>query len=201
MLKLARRIGKVVRVRLRGESASLGLLDEVLVSLLFGEPDGIILRVEEYPGPLHHIARGLPANEWILPTMALGQYIPVHTPVVTLPFSGLRCGLGLLVDPVRDRISTASNTPRISTACPYLTCRACNSTGAPEMTAAGRVSVSSLAFWTRFGTGVKVLDNSQYSLFARSRLHNVSRTMSPYPARRCSPAGFAAEPGRRVVTG
>ena len=39
----------------------------------------------------------------------------------------------------------------------YRTVRACSSMGAPERTAAGRTSPSSLPSITRFGTGVKVL--------------------------------------------
>lgn len=56
VLELAWRIGEVVGVRFRGECASLGLLNEVFVSLLFRKPDSILLRVEEYVGSLHHIA-------------------------------------------------------------------------------------------------------------------------------------------------
>jgi hypothetical protein len=39
----------------------------------------------------------------------------------------------------------------------YRTVRASSSIGAPERTAAGRTSVSSLPFITRLGTGEKVL--------------------------------------------
>lgn len=38
----------------------------------------------------------------------------------------------------------------------YLTTRACRSTGAPESTAAGKMSPGSLPFMTRFGTGENV---------------------------------------------
>lgn len=47
---------------------------------------------------------------------------------------------------------------------PYRTVLACNSIGAPDSTAAGRIAWSSLPSITRFGTGVNVLENAFVSI-------------------------------------
>jgi hypothetical protein len=47
---------------------------------------------------LHEIGRGLPAHQRILPSMAFGEDVPVHAPVVAVPVAGLSCCLCRSVD-------------------------------------------------------------------------------------------------------
>jgi len=54
---------------------------------------------------------------------------------------------------------------------PYRTVLAWSSIGAPERTAAGRTSPSSLPFMTRLGTGVKVLCRVRIELIKRGNGH------------------------------
>jgi hypothetical protein len=42
---------------------------------------------------LHEIRRTLPAHERVLPSVALGQNIPIHAPLVADPVAGLSGGL------------------------------------------------------------------------------------------------------------
>lgn len=102
VLQLVGRVEEVVRVGLGRDLAALGLLHEVLIALLVGEVDGILLGLEVELGALHHVGGRLPAHERVLPSVALGEDVPVHAPVVALPVAGLRGGLGLLVDAVRE---------------------------------------------------------------------------------------------------
>jgi hypothetical protein len=49
---------------------------------------------------LHEIARRLPADQRVLPSVSLGENVPVHSPAATAPVTRLRSGLGLLVDTI-----------------------------------------------------------------------------------------------------
>lgn len=98
LLELASRVEEVISIGLGAEAASVGLLDEVFVALLLGKLNGILLGVEVHVGALHVVSRRLPAHQRVLPTVALGEDIPVHAPVVALPVAGLRGGFRLLVD-------------------------------------------------------------------------------------------------------
>lgn len=102
VLELLRFVDEVVSVGLGDEATLIRLLNEVLVSLLLGEQNGILLALEVQVGTLHAIGRGLPAHEGVLPAMTPLQDIPIHSPVVAVPGSGLCCGLRLAVDPVYD---------------------------------------------------------------------------------------------------
>ena len=100
MLELLGGVEEVVGVGLRGEGTVVGLLDEVLVTLLLGEGDGVLLGLKLDLGTLHQVARRLPSHQRVLPPVALLQHVPVHPPVVSAPGTGLRCGLRRLVDSV-----------------------------------------------------------------------------------------------------
>jgi hypothetical protein len=100
MLDLLGFVKEVVRVGLGHKTALVRLLDKVFVALLLGESNGILLGLEFDVGALHSIGRRLPAHEGILPTVTPLQDVPVHTPVVLVPGTGLCCGLGRAVDPV-----------------------------------------------------------------------------------------------------
>jgi hypothetical protein len=56
-LELLRAVNEVVRIRLRNELPLVGLLDEVLVTLLVGESNCILLRLELDSVALHVIGR------------------------------------------------------------------------------------------------------------------------------------------------
>ena len=84
---------EVVRISLRHEPALVRLLHKVFVALLLGKVDGILLRLEVDVGTLHAIGGGLPAHQWVLPSVALLQNVPIHSPVVAVPGTGLSCGL------------------------------------------------------------------------------------------------------------
>lgn len=101
MLELLWCVKEVVGVDLGGKLSGVGLLDEVLVALLLGKVNGVVLAVEVHVSALHEIARRLPAHQRVLPSVALGENIPVHSPAGAPPVAGLSCGLGLLVDAVR----------------------------------------------------------------------------------------------------
>jgi len=75
-------MNKVVRIRFGNKLPLVGLLHKVLISLLVSEVNGIFFRLELYPVALHVIARRLPSHERVLPSVALGQRIPVHQPVM-----------------------------------------------------------------------------------------------------------------------
>lgn len=70
-LELLRLVEVVVRVRLGLELPLLRFLYKVLVSLLLGEPDGILLALEVQVGALHAIGGRLPAHQRVLPPVAL----------------------------------------------------------------------------------------------------------------------------------
>jgi len=98
MLQLLVTPQKVVRVRLREDLPAIRLLDKVFISLLLRKPDGVLLALEVEMCALHEIGRGLPAHQRILPSVALGENIPVHAPLVAVPVAGLSCCLGRTVD-------------------------------------------------------------------------------------------------------
>jgi hypothetical protein len=85
-------------VRLEHALSLVGLLHEVLVTLLVGKVDRVFLGVEVEAGALHVVCAGLPAHERVLPPVALGQHIPVDAPLVTVPVAGLGGGLCGAVD-------------------------------------------------------------------------------------------------------
>lgn len=96
-LKLLRAIYKLISIRLRYDPSLIGLLHEVLISLLVCKPDRILFRFETYPLALHKVAGGLPAYQRILPSMSFGQWIPVHEPLHAVPVTRLRRSLRWLV--------------------------------------------------------------------------------------------------------
>lgn len=98
MLELLGFVKEVVRVGLGHEAALVRLLDKILIALLLGKSDGILLGLELDVGALHTIGRRLPAHEGVLPAVAPLQDVPVHTPVVLVPSTGLCRGLRRAVD-------------------------------------------------------------------------------------------------------
>lgn len=93
LLQLARAVDELGGVSLRDDLALVGLLNEVLVALLVGEVDGVLLGLEVEAGALHVVCAGLPAHERVLPSVTLGQHVPIHTPLVAVPVAGLGGGL------------------------------------------------------------------------------------------------------------
>lgn len=80
-LELLGAVSKQVGVCLGDSLPLVGLLDKVLVALLVGEVDSVLLRLELYPVAVHEIGRRLPAHKRVLPSVALGEDVPVHQPV------------------------------------------------------------------------------------------------------------------------
>lgn len=109
VLELPRRIEEIVGVRLGSELARVGLLDKVLVALLLSKVDGILLALEVDVRSLHVVARRLPSHQRVLPSVALGENVPVHPPALAAPVTRLRGGLRLPVDAVylSDQVSNA----------------------------------------------------------------------------------------------
>jgi hypothetical protein len=61
---------------------------------------------------LHEITGRLPTHQRVLPTVTFLQNVPVHSPVMAVPGTGLRCRLRRLVNPssmVRKRRVTEVN--------------------------------------------------------------------------------------------
>jgi hypothetical protein len=145
---------EIVRVSLWDDFATIRFLDEVLVTLLLRKSDRIVLRFEVQMCSLHEITRRLPSHQRILPPMALRQDVPVHTPVVSMPISRLCWCLCWFINAVKKSDQTESEFWYILT---YRTVLASSSIGAPDSTAAGKTSPSSLPFITRLGIGVKSL--------------------------------------------
>lgn len=98
LLQLARAVNELGGVGLGHDLALVGLLHKVLVSLLVGELDRILLRLEVEAGALHVVCTGLPAHQRVLPPVALGEDVPVHAPLVAVPVAGLGGGLCGAVD-------------------------------------------------------------------------------------------------------
>lgn len=99
MLELLGFVDEVVGVSLGDEPALIRLLNEILVSLLLRKHDRILLRLEVQVGTLHAISRRLPAHQRVFPAVSSAKDIPVHSPVVSVPGTRLRRGLGGTVDP------------------------------------------------------------------------------------------------------
>jgi hypothetical protein len=100
LLQLAGTVNELGGVRFGHALALVGLLHKVLVALLVGKVDRVLLGVEVKTGALHGVCAGLPAHERVLPSVALGQDVPVHAPLVTVPVAGLGGGLCGAVDAV-----------------------------------------------------------------------------------------------------
>jgi hypothetical protein len=101
LLQLAGTVSELRSVRLEHTLSLVGLLHKVLVALLVGKVDRVFLGVEVQAGALHVVCAGLPAHEGVLPSVALGQHIPVDAPLVTVPVAGLGGGLCGTVDAER----------------------------------------------------------------------------------------------------
>lgn len=91
---------KVIRIRLRHHLPLLWLLHVVLIPLLLSEHDCFVLGSEFQVGALHEVARGLPAHQRVLPSVAFGQRVPVQPPVFLHPGAGLGGWFGGSVDSV-----------------------------------------------------------------------------------------------------
>ena len=100
MLQLLITPQEIIRIRLRRNLPRIRFLHKVLISLLLREADRILLALEVHVCALHEIGRGLPAHERILPSVAFGENVPVHTPLVTVPVTRLSRGFGGAVDAV-----------------------------------------------------------------------------------------------------
>ena len=98
LLQFARAVDELSGVGLGNSLALVGLLHKVLVALLVGEVDRVLLGVEVETGALHHVGTGLPAHERVLPSVALGQHVPVDAPLVAVPVAGLSGGLCGAID-------------------------------------------------------------------------------------------------------
>jgi hypothetical protein len=77
-LEFSRDMSEEVGIRLGDELPLVRFLHKVLVTLLVGEVDGILLGFELYPVAVHEVGRRLPAHERVLPSVALGEHVPVH---------------------------------------------------------------------------------------------------------------------------
>jgi hypothetical protein len=77
-LELLWAVSKQVGIGLGDGLPLVGLLDKVLVALLISELDSVLLGFELYPVAVHEVGRRLPAHERVLPSVALGQNVPVH---------------------------------------------------------------------------------------------------------------------------
>lgn len=97
-LQLLWLVDKVVRICLGNKLLQVRLLDKILIALLIGKVNGILFCLESYPVTIHKIPSRLPSNEGVLPSVSFGKRIPVHLPVVRVPFSRLGRGLGWAVD-------------------------------------------------------------------------------------------------------
>lgn len=111
VLELAGRVREVVRVGLRNKPAVIRLLHEVFIALLLGKLDGIVLGLELQVGTLHAICRRLPPNKRVLPPVTPLQNIPIHSPVVAVPVSGLCSRLRGAVDSAKRLISLLKKRP------------------------------------------------------------------------------------------
>ena len=98
VLQLSRTPKEVIRIRLWYNLPRVGLLHEILISLLLCESNGVLLALERDVCALHEIGRRLPSHQRVFPSVSLGEDIPIHAPVLTVPFARLRCCLGRFVD-------------------------------------------------------------------------------------------------------
>jgi len=97
-LELLWGVYKVIGISLWGECSRIRLLDEVFISLLLGERNGVLFGLEIYVCALHEVGGGLPSHQGILPPMPFWENIPVHPPAATPPRAGLGGWLGFLED-------------------------------------------------------------------------------------------------------
>jgi hypothetical protein len=105
MLQLLIAPQKVIRIRLRNNLPTIRLLNKVFITLLLCKPDGVLLALEVQMCALHEISRGLPSHQRVLPSVAFGENIPVHAPVVPMPVTRLCCCLCWAIDSVLIRFS------------------------------------------------------------------------------------------------
>ena len=98
VLQRLRTVQKVVRIRLGNDPPLVRLLHKVLVALLVRKVDGGLLALEVEMRALHEVGGGLPAHQGVLPSVAFGENVPVHAPVVAVPVAGLGGGFGGTVD-------------------------------------------------------------------------------------------------------
>jgi hypothetical protein len=98
MLQLGFAEQEIIRISLWFESSLLRFLNIVFISLPLCKRDGIFLGSELYTGTLHVISTRLPSHERIFPSVPLVQDIPVHSPGMLMPRSGLHRILSLSVD-------------------------------------------------------------------------------------------------------
>ena len=139
------------------ESPLVWFLHKILVSLLLCKGHCVFFRLEVKMCALHRIRRRLPAHEWIFPSVTLLQYVPVHTPCMTVPVTGLSRRFCGLMDPAQKRVRLVKSKEQEGYA--DRTCRPCRSTGAPDKRAPGAVIPGSLPSITRLGKGEKVLEH------------------------------------------
>lgn len=98
LLQLARAVHELGSVGLGHTLALVGLLHEVLVALLVRKVDRVLLGVEVEASALHGVGGRLPAHERVLPSVALGEDVPVDAPLVSVPVARLSGGLCGAVD-------------------------------------------------------------------------------------------------------
>lgn len=96
-----RAMHKIIRISLRHHLPLIRLLHKVLIPLFLRKHDRSLSTLEIQMRALHHIARRLPAHQRVFPSVAFAQDVPVKTPVVAVPVSGLGCGFGGAIDPGR----------------------------------------------------------------------------------------------------
>ena len=76
---------EVVRIGFGNEFSFVGLLHKVLVSLLLSKSDGVVLRCEVQVCSLQVVCRRLPTHQRVFPSVSLLEYVPVHTPMMSMP--------------------------------------------------------------------------------------------------------------------
>lgn len=80
---------KLICIRLRYYSPLIRLLHKILVPLLVREQDRIFLAIEAQVCALHEVRARLPAHKRVFPAVTFGENVPIHTPVLVLPVTGL----------------------------------------------------------------------------------------------------------------
>ena len=89
---------EIIRIRLGHKLPRIRLLHEILIPLFLCKADCIFFALEVDMCALHEIRGRLPAHQGVLPPVAFGEHVPIHSPVVPGPVSGLRGGFGGPVD-------------------------------------------------------------------------------------------------------
>lgn len=90
LLELLWAMHKVVRIGFGNKPSLIWFLHKVFVSLLLGKVNGVVSRCKIQVCSLQIVGRRLPSHQRVLPSMSLLQYVPIHTPVMTMPVSRLR---------------------------------------------------------------------------------------------------------------